>query len=196
MSDDRKVIIIDRVSLDTLYAESPDIESGEFEFNVSPGLFQIDFVCPGYYSESVDTIIVADNPFKRLEFSTLLFKDTTVVEKPEVYEKIDLANIPEVESIDFSILVKDMVVTDLKDKSVSDDDVLYYTVQVMALYKPVDVTYFKYVDDIKVIYNEDDKFYRYTTGNFENKVDANDYRKNLISMGYPTQIFVKKISLP
>ncbi len=194
--DDRKVIIIDRVSFDTLYAASPDIGSGDYEFKVAPGLFKIDFVCSGYYTEFIDTIIVADNTWPRLEFFTLLYKDTTSVEEPVEYEKIDLERIPEVESIDFSILVKDMVVTDLKDKSVSDADVLYYTVQVMALHKPVDVTYFKYVDDIKVIYNEDDKFYRYTTGDFTNKDEANDYRRSLINKGYPTQIFVKKISLP
>ncbi len=191
--DECKISIIDRVSLDTLYSITPDISTGEYTINIAPGLFHIDYSCPGFYTESIDTIIVKDNPFQTLEFETVLFKDSTTVYKPGVFEKIDLAVIPVVDTIDSSLLVRGINVADVKDKNVSDSEVLYYTVQVMALHKPVDVTYFKYVDDIKVIYNDDDKFYRYTTGKFMNKEDAYIYRDNLISKGYPDQIFVKKI---
>jgi len=42
----------------------------------------------------------------------------------------------------------------------------------MALHNPVDVTYFKYITDMKVLYNDLDKFYRYTTGRFSTREDA------------------------
>ena len=42
----------------------------------------------------------------------------------------------------------------------------------MALLKPIDMSYFKYIPDIKVMYNDQDKFYRYTTGIFQTREEA------------------------
>jgi hypothetical protein len=64
----------------------------------------------------------------------------------------------------------------------------------MALYNPVDVSYFKYINDMKVLYNEQDKFYRYTTGIFPNKEEAYTLRSELIRKGYPNDLFIKKVS--
>ena len=75
-----------------------------------------------------------------------------------------------------------------------DSSVLYYTVQVMALYNPVDVSYFKYVNDIKVFYNENDLFYRYTTGRFDDKEEAYTHKSDLMIKGYPDDLFVKKVT--
>ena len=61
---------------------------------------------------------------------------------------------------------------------IRDSDVLYYTVQVIALYNPVDVSYFKYISDLKIMYDENDKFYRYTTGVFEAKEDAIKWKRS------------------
>jgi hypothetical protein len=44
------------------------------------------------------------------------------------------------------------------------------------------------------LYNEQDKFYRYTTGVFSIKEDAYKHRLELISKGYPDDIFVKKVT--
>jgi hypothetical protein len=74
-----------------------------------------------------------------------------------------------------------------------DTTILYYTVQVMALYNPVDISYFRYVSDIRVIYNESDLFYRYTTGIFKIKNDAYAHKADLINKGYPDDLFVKKV---
>ena len=82
-----------------------------------------------------------------------------------------------------------LVMSDIKDS-----DVLYYTVQVMALHKPVDLSYFKYISDMKVLYNDIDKFYRYTTGKFPTREDAYILRMELIRKGYPDEIFIKKVS--
>jgi len=47
---------------------------------------------------------------------------------------------------------------------------------------------------MKVMYNNSDKFYRYTTGRFSTKEEAFSYRLKLLVKGYPKQIFVKKIT--
>jgi len=70
--------------------------------------------------------------------------------------------------------------------------VLYYTVQVMALYNPLDPDYFENAD-ITVFYNPQDKFFRYTTGRFNTKQAAYDEMNRLLRMGYLTDIFVKKV---
>jgi len=41
-------------------------------------------------------------------------------------------------------------------------------------------TYFKYITDMKVMYNDADKFYRYTTGRFPTREDAYSLRLELI----------------
>jgi hypothetical protein len=64
----------------------------------------------------------------------------------------------------------------------------------MALYNPVDISYFRYVSDIKVFYNESDLFYRYTTGIFTVKDEAYAHRDNLFSKGYPDDLFIKKVT--
>ncbi|MBA4322439.1 MAG: hypothetical protein C0408_06425, partial [Odoribacter sp.] len=109
-------------------------------------------------------------------------------------EKLNLSNIPTVAKIDSSILVMNMKVTDVADKNINDSDILYYTVQVMALHNPVDVSYFKYITDMKVLYNDQDKFYRYMTGRFATREEAVARRAELISKGYPEEIFTKKVS--
>ena len=84
----------------------------------------------------------------------------------------------------------------LRDVSDSDEEidpeVLYYTVQVMALYNPVDPAYFEFAD-ISVFYNRTDRFYRYTTGQFNTKRAAYEELGRLLRLGYPNDIFVKKV---
>jgi hypothetical protein len=80
------------------------------------------------------------------------------------------------------------------DLNVKETDVLYYTVQVMALLNPVDVSYFKRITDMKVMYNDSDKFYRYTTGRCATREEASALRLELIRKGYPDEIFIKKVS--
>ena len=111
-----------------------------------------------------------------------------------VYDKINLALIPSIAVADSSTLIRNLNVSDVGDVSIKDSDILYYTVQVMALHNPVDVTSFKYIDDLKVMYNDSDKFYRYTTGNFPTREEAEELRLELIRKGYPEEIFIKKVS--
>ena len=138
-------------------------------------------------------MIVENSPVLAFKFDVTLLRDFREPE-PLKYEKIDLAKIPSVAAIDSNILIKNMKVNDATAKNVIDSDVLYYTVQVIALHNPVDVSYFKYIHDMKVLYNDVDKFYRYTTGRFDNKEEGYALRLELIRKGYPDEIFVKKVS--
>ncbi|HEX2968688.1 MAG TPA: hypothetical protein VHO46_06250 [Bacteroidales bacterium] len=189
------VSVINRITSDTLSKVFTDEKQGQYEIDLSSGLFRILYSAKGYLDQVVDTLIAREAPAMKINIDIVLKPDTTAAE-PVVFEKIDLSKIPvvEVADIDTSMLIRNLKVNDENEKSVNDSEVLYYTVQVIALHRPVDASYFKYVNDIKIIYNEDDKFYRYTTGYFKTKDEAYNHRSELIRKGYPKQIFVKKVS--
>jgi hypothetical protein len=189
--------LISKTSGDTLDVGYPNKYSGFYTFKVVPGSLSLVFTGVGYFPQTVDTTIMLNNPSSTIKIDVSLKRDPSVKRpspKNSVYDKIDLTLIPEVSSIDSNILIKNMNVSDVSDKNIMDSDVLYYTVQVMALHNPVDVSYFKYITDIKVMYNDTDKFYRYTTGRFQNKEEAYSFRLKLRKKGYPEDIFVKKVS--
>ena len=201
---DYKVYLLDFTSGDTIDVSYPNKVSGLYKFNVTPKLYKIIYTAPGYLSQTIDTTIVPDYPDLVVTLNVKLEKDPNyvnpheaIVKEPElpiVYEKINLNAIPIVTKVDTSMLVMNMKVTDVSDQNIKDADVLYYTVQVGALHKPIDVSYFKYITDMKVLYNDQDKFYRYTTGKFATKEEASVRRAELIRKGYPEDLFIKKVS--
>jgi hypothetical protein len=188
------VRMVDRITGDTLYRCTSDNNTGSYSLNVSPGLFRIFYSGKGYFSQSIDTLIIPGSAEMAMNIDISLVKDTASSIEPVKYEKIDLQKIPVVAEVDTSLLIKNMNVNDEADKKVSESEILYFTVQVIALHKPVDATYFKYINDIKIMYNDDDKFYRYTTGQYQSRDEAYSHRTDLIRKGYPKQIFVKKVS--
>jgi hypothetical protein len=189
--------LLNKGSGDTLDVGFPNKYTGLYSFSVIPGQFRIYYQGYGYKTQIIDTAILQDNPNMVLNLDVSLERDTSVKLtslSPEVYARIDLALIPTVSSVDTSMLIRNMNVSDVSDVNIKDSDVLYYTVQVMALHNPVDVTYFKYIGDMKVMYNDADKFYRYTTGRFSTREDAYSLKLELIRKGYPEDIFIKKVS--
>ncbi len=189
--------LINKVNDDTLDVGFPNKYTGLYSFSVFPGDFHIEYTGVGYFPQAIDTIILPDNPSLTLNIDISLKRDTSFarITPPDIiYDKIDLAEIPTVAEIDSSILIRNMNVNDIGDSNVKDSDILYYTVQVIALHKPVDVSFFKYITDMKVMYNDDDKFYRYTTGRFQTREEAYSSRLDLIKKGYPDEIFIKKVS--
>ena len=184
------IYLIDKTSGDTLDTGYPDSKTGKYSFLVAPGNFRIVYTFPGYFNQSIDTTILLSNPSKIINLPDVILDKTM----SGAYEKLDLSNIPVVSKIDSSILIKNLKVQDVTDNDMLDTTILYYTVQVMALYNPVDISYFKYVSDIKVLYNDADLFYRYITGYFDKKDDAYTHLHELIGKGYPDDLFVKKVS--
>ena len=192
--------LINKTSGDTLDVGYPNKYTGLYSFSVAPGQFRIFYKGVGYITQTIDTSILQDNPNLVLDIDVSLEKDTTIKRiipppaPPVVYSKIDLALIPTVASVDTATLIRNLNVSDVGDVNIKDSDVLYFTVQVMAPHNPVDVTYFKYITDMKVMYNDIDKFYRYTTGRFQTREEAYALRLELIRKGYPEEIFIKKVS--
>jgi hypothetical protein len=185
------IYLLDKISGDTLDTGYPDIYTGKYNFIVPPGKFRLVYTGPsGYYPQRIDTSIVVNTPP-----GVINLKDIVLDKNPSVvYEKLDLSDIPVVDKIDSSILIRNLRVNDVTENDLQDTTILYYTVQVMALYNPVDISYFRYVSDIKVFYNEADLFYRYTTGIFTVKDDAYAHRDDLINKGYPDDLFIKKVT--
>jgi len=187
------VHVLGKTSGDTLYKSSPEKTTGKYNLNVAPGLFRVVYSGDGYLTQTIDTTIVQDSPELIVNLDITLIRDSSLI-VPIVYDKINLSDIPVVSAIDSSILIKNLNVDDVGDTGVDDSNVLYYTVQVMALYNPVDVSYFKYITDMRVMYNDVDRFYRYTTGRCATREEAEALRLELIKKGYPIQIFIKKVS--
>jgi hypothetical protein len=184
------IYLLDRTTGDTLDTGYPDKFTGVYNFMVAPGSFRIVYTGPaGYYPQFADTAIMIDNPSRVIKMKDVILDKTPGA----VYEKLDLTKIPVVREIEPERLVKDLAVLDVTDNDSQDTTILYYTVQVMALYNPVDISYFRYVNDIRVFYNDADYFYRYTTGVFNNKNDAYAHRDDLIRKGYPDDLFIKKV---
>ena len=184
------IYLIDKVTGDTLETGYPDRNTGKYNFIVAPGKFRLVYTGPGYYPQSIDTTIAKNTPAGIIHLKDVLLDKNP----PLVYEKIDLSDIPVVDQIDPNILIKNLRVYDVTENDQQDTSILYYTVQVMALYNPVDISYFKYVSDIKVFYNEVDLFYRYTTGIFKVKDEAYSHRDDLFRKGYPDDLFIKKVT--
>ena len=160
---------------------------------MAPGKFRLIYTASGYYPQSIDTSVALNQPSRIINLKNIILDKNFPSGKPVVYEKLDLSNIPAAK-MDSSIIIRDLQVKDVTENDLLDTTILYYTVQVMALYNPVDISYFRYVSDIKVLYNESDLFYRYTTGIFKIKDDAYAHKNDLISKGYPDDLFVKKVT--
>ena len=185
------IIVLNKESGETVYRASPDKSSGSYSITVAPGDFRIVYSGDGYLPAIVDTTILIENPDLIITIDDVtLMRDSSLIQ-PE-YKRINLAEIPSVASVDPNILIRNLNVLNITDAA-DEPGVLYYTVQVMALYNPVDISYFRYIADIKVMYNEKDKFYRYTTGQFRTRDEAKAWRLELMKRGYPNEIFIKKV---
>jgi hypothetical protein len=192
-----KIYLINRSSGDTLDVGYPNKFTGLYGFTVAPGDLRLDYTGPGYFTKTIDTTFLQDNPALTVSIDVTLIKDPSYKEGARqaiAYDKFDPSLAPTIQAIDSSILIRNMNVNDIGDKNINDSDVLYYTVQVIALYNPVDISYFKYITDMKVMYNDVDKFYRYTTGKFATREEAYILVQELKRKGYPEDIFIKKVS--
>lgn len=188
-----RIDLLDLNTGDTTDVGFPNKFTGIYNFYVLPGKYRLVFTGAGYFSQSVDTTISKLKRNPELNIDITLVRDLSAQRGTPTWEKTDLSEIP-VAAVDTSILIKNLNVNDLGDENISDSDILYFTVQVMALYKPIDMSYFKLIPDIKVMYNDQDRFYRYTTGIFKTREEAFALRNELIKKGYPTEIFIKKVS--
>lgn len=191
-TDDFRVTLFSKSSSDTVDVSYPNKSSGFYSFLVKGDEYKLLFEGTGYLQDTVNLALYEDHPDDEEVINITLEPDENYEPIPEIVEKLDYSQIQVVEAIDSSILVTNLIVRDVSDSDSSNVDVLYYTVQVMALYNPVDVSFFRNTE-VAVLYNSDDRFYRYTTGKFSTKEEAYKRRDRLIQLGYPEEIFVKTV---
>ncbi|MEA1888033.1 MAG: hypothetical protein U9N72_12580 [Bacteroidota bacterium] len=188
--DNYRVILFSETVKDTMDIAYPNKTTGYYSFSVELDEYAITYEGLGYLSVRESLTIHQDHPNKEEVIDVTLEPDPNYV--AESIEKIDFSKVQEVEAIDSSILITDVIIRDVSDSDSTNKDVLYYTVQLIALYNPVDVSFFD-LDDVRVVYNEDNRFYRYTTGSFKTKEGAYRRRDELISRGYPDDLWVKTV---
>ncbi len=184
--------ILNSISGDILGKSAPEIKTGFYSIPVVHGSYKLVYSGDGYFSQTIDTVIIQDDPELNVSINVTLVRDSSLI--PVRYDRINLDEIPVVAEIDTNILIRNMKVDDVTDQDETDTGILYYTVQVMALYNPVDISYFTHITDMRVMYNETDKFFRYTTGRFKTREEASALLRELKRKGYPEDIFIKKVS--
>jgi hypothetical protein len=190
-NDDFRVLLISNISGDTIDVSYPNKTTGFYFFMAKADEYTLVWEGKRYLTYQEELTIYKDNPTLSETINVTLEADENWEPPvPEVFEKLDFSQVKVIESIDSSILVTDVIFRDVSDSDSSNIDVLYYTVQLMALYNPVDVTFFRDAD-VTVGYNSEDRFYRYTTGRFNTKEEAYSLRDELIRKGYPEEIFIK-----
>lgn len=192
-TDDFRIMLFSKTSGDTVDVGYPNKTTGFYSFFVRGDEYKLLYEGIGYLSDSAEVALYEDHPDEEEVIDIMLSPDPYYIpESDEEVEKLDFSKLQVIEAIDSSILVTNVIVQDVSDSDSSNVDVLYYTVQVMALYNPVDVSFFRGTE-VTVLYNSDDKFYRYTTGRFDTKEEAYRKRDHLVRLGYPEDIFVKTV---
>jgi hypothetical protein len=175
---------------DTLDISFPNRTTGFYHFQVKPEAYHLIWKGKGYLSQSRNLKIDENRKAISEVIDIMLEPDPDYV--PEVIEKVDYSQMKIVDEIDSSVLVTDVLTRDVSENDENDSSVLYYTVQLHALYNPVDISFFKDLD-VMVFYNKRDLFYRYVTGRFRTREEAYRRRDELKRLGYPDDIFVQTV---
>lgn len=187
---DFMVLLTLRDSGDTLDISFPNKSTGFYHFRVKPDAYRLIWEGKGYLSQSINLEIRDNHPVTSRVIDILLEPDPDYI--PEAIEKVDYSLMKIVDEIDSSVLVTDVFTRDVSESDATDSNVLYYTVQLHALYNPVDISFFKDLD-VMVFYNNKDLFYRYVTGRFRTREEAYARRDELKRLGYPDDIFVQTV---
>ncbi len=185
------ISLVDVVSNDTIDLSYPNKSSGLYNFVTGMGNYELIYEGKGYFKQTKKLTLDEDSPEFVINIDVRLEPDITFVEDKPI-PVIDFSKVTIVESIDSSLLITDVETKDVNDTDADDREILYYTVQLMALHNPVDISFFIGIDDVKVLFGKD-LFYRYTTGRLETIEEVEQHRTKIINMGYPDQIFIKKV---
>lgn len=192
-NDNYKISLLSTISMDTIDVGYPNKSTGYYSFSVGGDEYKILYEGIGYLSDSINLALYEDHPTNEEQINITLEPDPYYIpESDKEVEFLDFSQVQVISEIDSSILVTNVIVQDVSDSDSTNVDVLYYTVQVMALHNPVDISFFRDTE-VNVLYSDNDKFYRYTTGQFQTKKEAYLKREYLIKIGYPEEIFVKTV---
>ncbi len=182
-----RVTLIDTVGGDTTDISRPNLRSGWYFFRVKPGHYLLKATGKGVLPHSEALPVQEDAASQEIYLDLSLKKDTSWV-APVIHAP--LPALPTVSPDSLQVITNVMVRNpDYVDKQ--GRKVLYYTVQLMALLKPVDVSYFKDLDNVVILHGKD-AFYRYTYGQYKTLEEAKKARLEILRKGYP-DVFVKKV---
>lgn len=194
-NDDYRIILFSNSREDTVDIAYPNRYSGYYSFVVEPDDYSLTYEGLAYLSAKENVRIGENHPREEEYISVTLKPDSNYVAPVQIagiQDMLDYSKVRIIDEIDSAILVTDVRVKDVSDSDSTNSDVLYYAVQLMALHNPVDVSFFKHAE-VSVVYNDEDKFYRYLTGKFQDKDQAYRRMFQLIRLGYPDDLFVKTV---
>ena len=191
------ITVIDTLQKDTIMLVTPQDSTGFYSFYIKPLSYKI--VYSGIKLQSHTEYFAPSADSSRFEFTINVrlkpyIKSSQIKPPGETkFGQIIPTEIPQVEQVDSSALLTDVFIADPGEKGLENNNLLYFTIQLMALLNPVDITYFKKVgfEDVKILFGED-SFYRYIYGEFTNLEEAVNVRQEIIKMGY-LDVFVKKV---
>jgi len=187
------ITVIDTLKKDTIMLITPQDGTGIYNFLIKPASYKIVYSGINLLSHTEYFTPPADK--SRVEF-TINVKLEPFSAKPTGQKKfgeIIPTEIPQVEQVDSASLIRDVFIADPDAQGIESKDVLYYTIQLMALINPVDVTYFNKLgfEEVQILFGED-SFFRYLYGKFKSQEEARMTRQEIIKMGYK-DVFVKKV---
>ncbi len=180
--------LIDTVSKDTSDIGRPDLLSGWYFFRVHPGRYLLAASGDEVYPKNEPVVIGLDAASREFLIDLPMKKDTSWV-APVIQAPVPVSSVLSTDSLQ---IITNVMVRNPDYVDTTGRKVLYYTVQVMALLNPVDVSYFRNIDGRIVILHGKDAFYRYTYGQFKTLAEAKKARLQILRKGYP-DVFVKKV---
>ena len=213
--NDTEVDISVMNSVSNSVVKSINTNNGEFKFEINPGSYTLlvtgekydslekQITIPEDYANSVYTFNTSLNPVKE-EQEELLAE--VIDSNPEEVVEEEISQ-PQEEEIETPPVVKEKkdeepVLATTEEKAPEKEVVKYvpkvstvttgkktYSVQLMALKVPVEVDYFKDVDNV-VLTQYPDGFYRYTIGNTESYSEAQKLKEEIHKKGY-TDAFIR-----
>jgi hypothetical protein len=180
--------LIDTLHHDTTDIGRPDLKSGWYFFRVQPGNYHLSASGEGVLP-TVENVLITEDAVSNEFFIDLPLKKDTSWVAPVIEAPLPALNTLATDSLQVitNVMVRNEGYEDLTGRKF-----LYFTVQVMALLKPVDVSYFKNIPGRVVILHGKDAFYRYTYGQFQTLEEAKKARRDILRRGYP-DVFVKKV---
>ncbi|MFC2151508.1 SPOR domain-containing protein [Bacteroidota bacterium] len=187
--------------------ETFNINNGEFTFEEVPGNYSFVTNVEGYnpdtseinipenYAERSNSFEILLNPLV-IEQEELIAEvieqpeEEVIEEEPITKPEEEVITEPEekvieekVEEVPVVTPVKEIVKYVPKTSSVSAGTLKTYSVQLMALKNPVEVDYFKNVENV-VLTQYPDGFYRYTVGNTSSYSEAQEIKTKIHEIGY------------
>ncbi len=182
--DSIRITVVDSTTSDIVLATFAENTTGNYSLELDLGSYSISYEGSGFQSQS-------------LGFRNTLedFKATSTynIHLQGDFKPIIIAEIPTVDSVAQEDMVTDVSISDVGASSPEDTEILYYTIQLMALINPVDVSYFhdRGFEGAEIFYGQDE-FYRYVYGKFPTEEEAESVRQQIIQMGY-ADVFIKKV---